>query len=385
MKTNLVLISIKKHTYAEVLKILIKKSICYKDLICSEKEITLKLSKEDYLILKKELKNVYLTKYLGFKGFLSFLKKHSILIICFIITYIILVILSNVIFDIEIITNNSELKRVITLYLKDYDIEKYKFIKSNKELNKIKEKILEENKTTLEWIEIERIGTTYKINLTERVINEEQLEEKGTDIVAKKDALLTYVITKNGSKVKELNEIVKKGEVIISGNIIQNEEIVDTVRSKGEAYGEVWYTVTSTVPYKHTEYETTGETINHIYLELFGKKITLMGKYDTNSSMNETTVLVDKPYLFFRVMKEKKELYKYVTHTLTEDEAYEEAIKRADKSINTKLSQTEYIIDKKVLKINKYSSKIELEIFYKVYENIGEEREIIIEPKPEGE
>jgi similar to stage IV sporulation protein len=377
-------IKVTNHTYSDLIKILINKKIYYKDLNINENEITFKTNKEDYKILKKILKSVKITKYLGIDGIKEFIKKHWILLASFIITYIMLIILSNIIFDVQIITNNYELKRIINLYLEDYDIKKYKFIKSNKELTKIKEEILKENKTTLEWIEIERIGTTYIINLTERVINENNLDTIKSDIVASKDAMIMYIITKNGTKLKEINEIVKKGETIISGNITKDEDVVDTVRAKGEVYGEVWYTVTSTVPYNHTEYEKTGEKINHIYIDLFGKKITLMGKYDTKSSMNNTKVLIDKPYLFFKVMKEEKELYKYVNHKLTEKEAYEEAIKRADKSIEAKLEKGEYIINKKVLKNNTYSSKIELEIFYRVYESIGEEKEIIV-PETEGE
>jgi len=384
-KNTLIQVSIQNHTYSEVVKKLIKRKIYYKNLLINNDIILLIINKEDYKTLKSEFKTTKIIKYLGLNGFLSFIKKHYILIISFIITYIILLILSNIIFNIEIITNNTELKRIINLYLEENDIKKYKFIKSNKELNEIKEKILEENKNTLEWIEIERKGTTYVINITERIINNKPLDETKTDIVAKKDAMIMYLITKNGTKLKEVNEIVKKGEIIISGNIIKNEEVIDTVHSEGEVYGEVWYTVTTTVPYKHVEYENTKEKINHIYLDIFGKKITIMGKYDTKLSMNEVSTLIDKPYLFFKVMKEEKNLYKYVTHELTEEEAYEEAIKRSDKSINDKLSTDEYIIDKKVLKKNVYSSKIELEIFYKVYENIGEQRELTPMNIPEGE
>lgn len=384
MNTNLILISIKGCNYELIKNTLIKNKINYTDLNIREKDITLKINEKDFNKLKSELTSVTIIRKLGFNGFKEFIKKHYIILLSFLFTYIILLILSNVIFDIEIITTNTELKRIITLYLNDYNIKKYKFMKSNKELEMIKEKILEENKKTLEWIEIERNGTSYIINLTERVINETKKENTKTDIVAKKDALIKYIVAKSGTKIKEVNEIVKKGETIITGNILKNEEIVDTIRASGEVYGEVWYTVSSIVPYTHTEYENTGETINHIYIDLFGKKITLMGKYETNNSMNDTKVLIDKPYLFFRVMKEEKKLYKYVTHNLSTEEAYKEAIKRADKSINARLNNDEYIIDKKVLKNNTYSSKIELEIFYRVYERIDEEKEIVT-TEPEGE
>jgi len=379
LNTNLILIKIDGYSYNEVVRFLLKRNIFYKDLTSKDNYVTLIIKLTDYKKVKREIASAKIIKYLGVNGFLSWFKRHCVILLSFILSYAVLLALSNVIFDIEIVTSNQELKRVISLYLDDYNIKKYKFMKSSEELNKIKEEILSENKDTLEWIEFERTGTKYTINLTERIINAKDGEKVPSDIVASKDATILYMVTKSGTRIKDLNEVVKKGEVIISGNIMKDENLVEQVEADGEVFGETWYTVTTTVPYTHVEYEKTGTTINHIYMNIFGKKITLMGKYETNESMNTTTVLLDKPYLFFNIMKEQKELYKYVTHNLSEEEAYEEAIKRSDKGVEDSLDYGEYIIDKKVLKKNVYSSKIEVEVFYKVYESIGEKQEIINE------
>ena len=65
--------------------------------------------------------------------------------------------------------------------------------------------------------------------------------------------------------------------------------------------------------------------------------------------------------------------------SLSEKETYNEAIKRADKIINDKLDTDEHIIERKVLKNNSYSSKIVLELFYRVYEDITEYKEVTLE------
>lgn len=379
MNNKLVLVSITDEEYLNIIKVLLRLDIYYSELSIKNNKVYFKVNYDDYNNLKKYFINIKLEKRLGLDGIISFMKKHYIILISFIITYGLLLLLSNVIFDIEIVTNNNELKRIINLYLEENGIEKNKFMKSYEELEIIKKKILEENKDTIEWLEIERVGTKYIVSLTERVINDKEIETTKRDLVAKKDALILYLINKNGTSIKEVNELVKKGDIIITGDIIKNEEVVDRVDAKGEVYGEVWYTVNTTVPYKHIDYVNTGEIVNHIYLDIFGKKFTLMGKYDTKNEIVRTKVLLDKPYLFFKVVKEEKELYEYVTHTVTYEEAYEEALKRSERVINEKLSSDEYIIDKKVLKINKYSSKIEIEIFYKVYENIGEYRKVTSE------
>ena len=323
--------------------------------------------------------DIEIVKYYGKVGVISFIKKHYILLISFITTYSILLILSKVIFSVEVVTNNLKIKESVLYELKEYGIEKYKFVKSRKEIEYLKSKILENNKDTLEWIEITRSGTKYIVNLTPRIVDNTVTDEKVYDIVSKKDALIKNIIVSGGSSVKEVNEVVKKGEVIISSDIIKFDKVVGKSSAKGKVYAEVWYTLNISVPYNHVVYESTGKTINHIYLDIFGKKFTIMGKYKTNNSLNETTTLIDKPYLFFKVMKESKELYNYKKVSLSKEEAYNEAIKRADKIINDKLDTDEHIIERKVLKNNSYSSKIELELFYRVYEDITEYKEVTLE------
>lgn len=375
--TNSLLISISdKENY---LRVLVSKNIYYRNLVHKDNLIYLVINESDLDILKKEFLSLNVVKYYGKKRIKYFLKEHYIFILSFLFSYIVLVILSNVIFDVEVVTNNNKLKDKIYLYLKDYGIEKYKFIKNSNKLDSIKEKILRDNKDDLEWIEITRSGTKYTVNLTERIINNEVENNKVSDIVAKKDALITHLTIKRGSALKEVNELVHKGEVIITGNILKDEKIVDTVRAEGSVYGEVWYTVNVSVPYKHTEYFKTGEVVNHIYLDVFGKKFTLIGHYVTENAISEETVLVNKPYLPFKVIRESKELYTYKSVNLNKEEAFEECLKRGDKSILNKLDTSEHIIERKVLKKEEFSSKIEVELFYRVYENISEEKEITLE------
>ena len=54
----------------------------------------------------------------------------------------------------------------------------------------------------------------------------------------------------------------------------------------------------------YVEYVETGKTINHYYLDIAGKKMTLTGKYDSTRTMNTKKLILDKPYLFFKLYKE---------------------------------------------------------------------------------
>ena len=92
--------------------------------------------------------------------------------------------------------------------------------------------------------------------------------------------------------------------------------------------------------------------------------------------MYEESVVIDKPYLPFKVYKRTTSLYEYKTVNLTKEEAYDKALDLATSKVSLRLKDGEYIIGKKVLKKHYKSSKIVLEVFFKVYERISLEKEI---------
>ena len=311
-------------------------------------------------------------KYYGKRNIKNIILNNKYLLISFLISLIILYLLTNTIFKIEIKTNDEEVKTRILESLNKNGISLYKKKKNFKSLTKIKEKILSENEDILEWIEINDKGCIYEIDLTRRVINKENnIDATPSSIIAEKDGLIKHITVSSGVKMKEINEYVKKGDVIISGNVIKKNELITQVKSSGEVYAETWYFVNINVPFNYIEYEPTGKTINHYYLDIFGTEFTLIGKYDSNKTLNTKKLILDKPYLFFKLYKEEKQVYNYKEYNIGEKEAYEKALKESEKQILKRLNKDEYIISKKVLKKEVNSSKIYLEVFFKVYENIA--------------
>ena len=142
------------------------------------------------------------------------------------------------------------------------------------------------------------------------------------------------------------------------------------VNAKGEVYAETWYYVTIGIPFKYEEKKETGRIINHYYVDFLGNNITLIGKYDSKNVDSKAELLLDKPYLPFNIYREIKKEYKYIEHSINEKEAYSLGVKRSEEEIMSRVSDG-YIISKKVLKKEVKSSKMVLEVFYKVYENIG--------------
>lgn len=350
---------------------LVYHSIYYEDLTLND-NYTLTVDYEDYKTISRRYKTKII-KYYGKRFITNYIKSNKYMLISLFISFLVLKLLTSTIFDITINTNDEKLYNLINESLKENDIALYKKKKSFNELNKIKNKILKDNEEDLEWIEINEKGCSYNIEVTKRVKNKDSKSDNTPkDIIASKDGLIKYIASTSGVKLKDVNDYVKKGEVLITGNIIKGEDtLITQVEAKGEVYAEVWYTVNITIPFNYVEYVETGKTINHYYLDIFNKKFTLTGKYDSNNTMNTKELVLDKPYLFFKLYKETKKEYKYKEFKIDENIAYEESLKRSENKIKNKLKDNEYIISKKVLKKEVFRSKMNMEVFFKVYENIG--------------
>ena len=331
---------------------------------------------DDYLYIRRRYK-CHIVKYYGKENVIDIFNRNKYVFLSLIISFMLLFLLCNTIFDIKINSDNEDIIKIINDSLNDNDVSLYKRKVSFYKLNSIKNKILVDNKDTLEWIEIREKGCKYYIEVTPRVKSNNNVNRnEPSDIVADKDGVIKHIVVHSGSKAIDIGDYVKKGDTLITGNVIKNETVVDKIHSDGVIYAETWKTVNISIPFKRVDYVYTGKTINHYYLDIFGHEFTLTGKYDSNDTINKKSIVIDKPYLFFKLYKEEKKKYSYNEIILSEEEAYNEAINRSVSEIEKKLSSDEYIISKKVLKKEVNSSKINLEVFFKVYEKIGVASEI---------
>lgn len=354
---------------------LVYNNIYYRSLLKTNDSFILITNYDNYKKISRRYET-RIIRYYGKKFIINFIKINKYMIISIFISLMLLRLLTNTIFKININTDDVKLKDEILSSLKDNNIDIYKRKKKFGELVNIKNNILNSNKDSLEWIEIVEKGCTYNINITKRVKkNNNNDKTNPSDIVASKDGLIKYITNYNGTKLKDINDYVKKGDILISGDIIKNDEVVESGIAKGDVYAEVWYTVKVNIPYNYIEYTDTLKRVNHYYLDIFGKKFTLIGKYDSKNTINTKKLILNKPYLLFKLYKEEKKIYKYKEYKITKEEAYNEAIKRSEKQIKNRLKDNEYIISKNTLKKDVFRSKMYVEVFFKVYENIGVTKE----------
>lgn len=328
----------------------------------------------------KKFKKLYNFEIIGYKGFLKYkllFKKKFLFFLIFFLNIIFLIFLSNIVFSISIKTNDKELSNLIIKELEKNNLKKYRFVKSYLEKEKIRTNILENNKDKIEWLEITRIGSKYVVNVEKRIIKNIIDDDKPRDVVASKNAILLSIKAVDGSIVKKLNDYIKKGEVVVTGKIMHKDSVVDLVRANALIYGETWYTVHVTYPIFYYENVYTGVSKKRLSLTLFNKKFNFFdySKYD-NEEITEKKLIYHK-FLPFKLSYEDVKSMKKIDDVLTPYEAYLKAVEVAKSKIIKSLPEDSKILDQKKLKFAVNNSTIDVDIFFKVYENITSYQEIL--------
>lgn len=342
-------------------------------------ELNIEIKKDDFKKINN-IKTIYEIEIIGIHG-LDYIKEQIIkkryILFSFMISILILLILSNTIFSIEVVHNDEEIRTLLISELEEFNIKKYYRKKSYKELQNIKEEILEKYKDKIEWLEIETHGTKYVVRVEERILNKDESNYIKRNIVAKKDAVLVKIEAKNGEIIKTKNSFVKKGETVISGNIYLYDNIKDSIMAEGKIYGEVWYKATVEYPLVYKEETYTGKTKKVFSINFLNKDFSF---FDFNKFKYKNIEDISKiKHLFLPISFgfEKQYEKKVINENLTKDEAVEKAIKKATEKIESNLKEKEYIIATKKLKVEENYSKIIVELFFTVCEDITDYEEII--------
>ena len=338
----------------------------------SYKEMDLIIDYKDLDKIEK-LKTIYNIKIIRYYGKLRILKriKKNIFILSFLLIGLFLVyILSNLILSIEVIHSNNNIIKLVENELEENGIKKYHFALSYDEVEKVKKKILEDNKDSLEWLEIIKEGTKYIVRVEERIINNVPDDNNIYDIVASKGAVIKSIYAKSGKKIRDVNTYVKKGDIVISSKIIlPNNEII-TKSANGKIIGEVWYSARVEFPYVYNEIKYTGNKKKVLVFNFLNKRISIFdfNKYKTFDKnikyiFNNNIIPISLTYEHEYETKVINDIYTY-------DTAREKAILIAKEKLLNKYSSIIDITDIKIINEEDMTSKIVIDLFITCDEDI---------------
>ena len=342
------------------------------------KEVKIEIYKKDYDKVL-ENKTIYEVEIEGYDGIIKakkILLGYKFILFFIFFCFFIIYFLSNLIFRIDIISNDEKMKEKLKEELKNSGISLYHFKKNYQTLEKIKSDILDKYKNEIDWIEIETEGSRYIVRFEPRIITNLDKNIKYQNIVAKKNALIYSLDVSSGQIIKNRFDYVKKGDVIVSGYIYLNEEIKNTVKATGKVYGEVWYRVTVKETLNKVVKNKTGNSKNTFIFKFLNKDYQMFNFNKYKNYKKKNIFVLKNKLLPISFGFEKQEQLDVKVENKTYKEALDNAIKSAKSKLMKGFDENEFIKDYKILNRTTKKDCLEVEMFFSVVEDISEYKEI---------
>ena len=122
----------------------------------------------------------------------------------------------------------------------------------------------------ISWISCELKGTVLTVYLEEGMAPKQNTDQEiSGDIVASKDAVITKMITRQGTPLVKVKDEVKEGDILISGTIYiydDNNEVMETsyIAADGDIYGTTQYDYEDYVDLKYYQKVYSKKSKQHI-------------------------------------------------------------------------------------------------------------------------
>ncbi len=217
------------------------------------------------------------------------------------------------------------------------------------------------------WVSAEIKGNRLIIKITEtNMPAPAKPAMEPSHIVATKNAIIKNIITRSGTPVVKIGDVVKKGDILISGIntimddfgvVISKEPVVADADIRCSSY----YDYKDVFPMNYTYKNYSGNAKKGYYITLFDKKLFLYNpsnsydKYDI--IVNEKTLHVsDSFYLPFRYGQIQTREYSEEKRKYTEEEAMSLAKKHLDRYLE-KLISNDVLIKENSVKITIENNK----------------------------
>ena len=329
--------------------------------------IIVKIKKDDFDNIKiyNYYSNIEIYNKVGIDYYIHKINKLKYFILCFVIMIICMFLVSNIILKINVIHSNKKVRELVYSELYDNDIKIFSIKKDFNKLENIKNKILENNRDKLEWISITNIGMTYVVRVEERIIDNIKNEHDYCNVVATKEGIVTNIFSDKGDILVNVNDIVKKDDILITGNLIVNEETKNYTCASGRVMAKVWYTTNISLKRDYLKKEYTGKKRINFYIN---HKVLRNNKY---SKFDKKYIINNKYIKVYKEIEYKEKKYKY-----NELDSVNKALLEIDNKFKNKLGDKGQIIDKKILNKSINSKEINIDVFVITLEDISKQIEL---------
>ncbi|MGX1192845.1 sporulation protein YqfD [Metabacillus sp. SLBN-84] len=299
--------------------------------------------------------------------------KNSGFVIGFTLFFAVILLLSNMIWGIDVKGAKPSTEHKILKELDAMGVKTGRLQFMTLDPDSIQKK-LTDNISELTWVGVELRGTHFHFEVVEKNEPEKTAEAGPQHIVAKKKAVITKMYVEKGQPSVTIHDHVEKGQLLVSG-LIGGEKKKQLVAAKAEILGETWYKSEITVPSKQTFQLYSGSEVRKTYLsvgsadlQIWGFNQDLFAKYEEENDIRPLRFLKwTLPLGFGQKIYREKEVFE---KQYTEKEARAAAIDQGKKELLGQLGEDAEVKGQKVLHQTNENGKVKLTVLYQVIENI---------------
>ncbi len=266
----------------------------------NDNELTAKINVRNFFKLtrlaKKSRSRIYVLQRVGLFFTISKLKKRKAFLLGALLFVVAIYLMSSFIWNIEIKCSDNDLSTSVIQDLREWGLREGTFkygLDKQYYLNKLLTKY-----KNISWAEIEIRGSKLIVELVKKQLPPELEENTPCDIIASKDGIIEEIINFRGEALVEPGQTVSKGDVLITGKIVldQEQDQVLLVHAKGIVNARVWYQKAVKVPLVKTKMIPTGNSKKSLVLQL-GKHILnfqlgdIAYDYYNKKTINEFSIL----------------------------------------------------------------------------------------------
>lgn len=339
----------------------------------SENEMTFNVSPKGFKKLRKIVWDVKSkVKIIKKSGFFILRRKISakkIIFIGLIPATLIIIFLSSLILDIKITGNETVKTELILEKLSEINLQKFK-LRGNIDSEKISVKLINDI-DEISWVGVYEKGTKLHIEIKERDMPPEMVKKDiPCHIIARKDGIIKKINVTNGEKMVSENEVVTKGQLLVSGIINTQFDGIRYVHSMAEVTANTWWENFLSVKLYEYKKSYTGKQTKKVFLKFLNNEFELTKKVVPYYNYDETPKRFTTS--LFEIKAVTYDEYTLVKTPITE----EEAIKRGKEALLCELYKN---FDNKKVKDTQFEITVtdeetrNIRILANIYEDIGKQ------------
>lgn len=169
---------------------------------------------------------------------------------------------------------------------------------------RLKQDLKQQLSSQISWLEVEKNGSKLKVYYTPKKFAEENVI--GNDVlVARQDGVIQRFDISHGNKVVKVNQVVHKGDVLVSNEMQDSNGITRDLQVEGRVFAYTWKDITLTI-------KDEGLPMFFVYFDLL-----MQARREVSTTFHKDDYIENENILHF--LKEEGKIKMVIHYTLVQD------------------------------------------------------------------